>query len=88
MIGTTVNRLKKLEDERNALAARVETLQFGLTTSDNLVDVLQEELAKLRAVHANDIDSFRPASEENERQAYVTFIFLVLSEIIHQLISA
>ena len=88
MIGTTVNKLKKLEDERNALAARIETLQFNVVVSDDLVERLQEELAKLGAVHTDDIDSFKLASEENERQAYATFIFLMLSEIIHQLISA
>jgi hypothetical protein len=74
MIGITVNNLRKLKDDRNALAVRIETLQFDVAASTTLAETLQEELVKLRAARANDIDSFKLASEENERQAYVTCI--------------
>jgi hypothetical protein len=69
MIGTTVKQLKKFEEERNVLAARVETLEFHLAGSDQFAEMLQEELVKVKAAH--DLNASKLAAEENERQVYI-----------------
>lgn len=55
IIGRSVRKMQKLEDEKNACKARVEVLEFDLAASDALAEALEVELARLRAAHTNDV---------------------------------
>ena len=71
MIGRTLGKLHKLEQEKNALKARVETLEYDLAASDALAEALEAELAKLRTSHGKESNFPGTDVEENEKLVYV-----------------